>query len=274
MFSDMNTYQRILYRVFMTCRMEISKAGFQRGLHMRYPWPGKLSMVKGIIALLLLGGVGCGPVSTQPAGQTLPSATTAETTPATPLPDPTGEALVPAGWATHTSQRCEYAISYPAEMQVTDQNPYSQILGFKLANPEEGARNFIYVSVIVPEIQSMVRQGVYNYDVYNYDPAQTEILLSMQEGESKSVSEIQDVAAWFTYQRKPDTLISGHAAQAYENVQPWEFPGGTKEIRYYLSLDGCMYLIGGYMDTTGSNQPGAITEGLFNQIVATIQLSP
>jgi hypothetical protein len=186
----------------------------------------------------------------------------------------TSEALIPAGWATHTSQQCEYAISYPPEMEVTDQNPYSKTFRFKQANPDEGARNFIYVSVIAPEIQDMVKQGTYNSDVYNYVPAQADMLLNMQVGESKSLAEVPNYEASFTYQRQPDTMISDQIAQTYENVQPWEFPGGTKEIRYYLSLDGCTYLIGGYMDTTGSNQPGAITEDLFHQIAATVQLIP
>ena len=45
-----------------------------------------------------------------------------------------------------------------------------------------------------------------------------------------------------------------------ENIQPWEFPPGTKEIRYYLQANGCTYLIGGYVDATGSNQPGLSTK--------------
>jgi hypothetical protein len=60
----------------------------------------------------------------------------------------------------------------------------------------------------------------------------------------------------------------------YANTQPWEFPAGTKEIRYYLKANGCTYLIGGYVDTTGSNQPGAINEELFNQVIATFRLTP
>jgi hypothetical protein len=209
-----------------------------------------------------------------PATPTTPSATESQAAPTTPLSTVTSEVLIPAGWATHNSRQCEYAISYPAEMQVTDQNPYSQTFGFKLANPDEGARNFIYVSVIPPEIQNMVKAGVYSNDVYNYDPAVAEILLNVQVGESKAVREFPNVEAGFTYLRKSDTSISGHTAQTYENVQPWEFPGGTKEIRYYLTLNKCTYLIGGYLDTTQSSQPGAITEELFNQIVATIQLIP
>ena len=187
-------------------------------------------------------------------------------------PTATSEAQMPAGWVTYSSQRCEYAISYPSEMQVTGETPYSRTFSFRLANPDDGARNFIYVSVIFPEIQSMVQGGVYNNDVYNYDPAEADTLLNMQVGESKAVRELANVESGFTYQRKPDTRISGQAAQTYENLQPWEFPDGTKEIRHYMSQDGCTFLIGGYLDATRSNQPGAITEELFNQIVATIQL--
>jgi len=191
--------------------------------------------------------------------------------PTMPLPT-TSEALIPAGWATHTaSQQCGYAISHPSEMLAHAENPHSETLVFNLDNPEEGARNFIYISVITPEVKA----GVYtNGDVYNYDPAESEILLNMRVGESKSTREFPNVESGFTYERKPDTLISGYAAQTYENVQPWEFPDGTKEIRYYLSLNGCTYLFGSYLDTTQSDQPGAITEELFNQIVATFQVAP
>lgn len=200
----------------------------------------------------------------------LPSSTEA---PAAPLPA-TSETLIPAGWATHTSQQCEYAISYPSEMQVQSQTPYSDLLVFDLSNSSEGARNFVYVSVIVPEIKRLAERGVYNHDVYNYDPAVTEILLNIQVGESKPVHASQNVASGFTYKRQPNTIINGHVAQTYENAQPWEFPVGTKEIRYYLSLNDCIYLIGGYVGTTGSNQLGAISEELFHQIVATIQVIP
>jgi hypothetical protein len=108
--------------------------------------------------------------------------------------------------------------------------------------------------------------------IYNYNPRETDMLLNMRVGESKALRDIADVAPWFTYERKPDATIGGHDAQAYVNTQPWEFPEGTKEIRYYLLLDGCTYMIGGYLDALGLNETGAINEELFNQIVATIQL--
>lgn len=190
------------------------------------------------------------------------------------IPSEGDEMPILAGWTTYTSpsQQCGYSISYPSEMQVSEQTPYSQLFGFPLTDSDAGARNFVYVSVITPEIQNMVKQGLYEHDVYNYDPAVTEILLAMQVGESKSVHQAPGVESGFTFERKPDAQIGGHTAQAYENLRPWEFPSGTKEIRYYLSLGGCTYLIGGYMDTTQSSQPGAITEDLFHQIIATVQM--
>lgn len=221
-----------------------------------------------ILGILLFSG--CNQASSLPT----PSATEPQPAPASPLSTATGEALIPAGWVTYASQKGEYSISYPSEMRVTEQGLYSQTFIFNLANPDEGARNFIYVSVIAREIQDLVKQGVYNHDVYNYDPSETDVLLNMQVGESKSLHEGVNVKSGFTFQRQPDTMISVHNARTYERIQPWEFPIGTKEIRYYLSFNGSTYLIGGYLDTTGSNQAGAITEDLFQQIVATVRLMP
>lgn len=236
---------------------------------MRNPWPRKLIKALSIMGLLLAVSVGCSPVRTQPSEQPATNITEPQAMSTTPLPTATSEATIPVGWETYTSQRCEYTISYPTEMQVTNNGLHSRIIGFDFPDSDQGARNFGYISVIPTDLQLTADEGA-----YNYDPAVTEILLSMQIGESKPVHQDQNTAPWFTYQRQPDTPISGHAAQTYENVQPWEFPAGTKEIRYYLSLNGCTYLIGGYMDTTGSNQPGVITEEIFKQIVATIQLIP
>ena len=109
-------------------------------------------------------------------------------------------------------------------------------------------------------------------EVYNYDPAAAETLLNLQVGEGKSLHDNPNVAQGFTYTRLPDTTLSNQAAQTYENTQPWEFPAGTKEIRYLLQANGCTYLIGGYMDTTGSAQPGAMNEDRFNQIITTFRI--
>jgi len=223
----------------------------------------------GISSIVLVAFViaGCAPtVSVPAAAATEPQAAPASTAAA--------EAPIPAGWGTYTSQRCEYAISHPAEMQVTEETPYSGTLAFKPAEGAEAVGNFLYVSVITPEIQQRAAAGAYSAEVYNYDPAETQTLLRMQVGESKPVRELPSPATAITYERKPDATIDGHAAQAYENLQPWEFPAGTKEIRYYVSLDGCIYLIGGYVGAAQSGQPGTVTEELFNQVIATVKLMP
>jgi len=192
------------------------------------------------------------------------------------VPAETSQAPIPVTWVTYTSanQQCGYAISYSPEIQASEQTTYSQIFGVKLPDSDAGTPNFIYMSVVTPEIQKMIEDGIYNHDVYNYNPVATEILLSMQLGESQSVHPAPAMETGFTFERKQDTQISGHTAQTYENLRPWEFPDGTKEIRYFLSLDRCTYLIGGIVDITESNQPGAITESLFRQIIATVQMMP
>jgi len=192
------------------------------------------------------------------------------------IPTENGQEPVPASWVTYNSsnQQCGYGIIYPPEMQVTEQTPYSQTFSFKLPDPDAVNTNFIYVSVVTPEIQKMVEDGTYNHDVYNYDPTVIETLLAMQSGESKSIHLSPDMEKWFTFERKPDTDIKGYTTQTYENLLPWEFPDGTKETRYILSSEGCTYLIGGFVDITPSDQLGEITESLFQQIMATVQLAP
>lgn len=197
----------------------------------------------------------------------------------TPIPEQQASPTIPVPTVVPTvitetptsAPQCAFTISTPPGMYLTNEDPHSEIYAVFLENPEAGARNFVYVSMISPEIQNMVKAGTYQNEVYNYDPKIAETLLGMAVGENITLS---DLRTGFTYERKPDTQISGYNAQAYENLQPWEFPVGTKEIRYYVSLDACMYQIGGYVDTTESDQPGSISEVLFNEIVATIQFVP
>jgi hypothetical protein len=219
----------------------------------------------GLVVLgLFFGGVaGCAQVGTPPVALATPTLVS------TPSPAAPAEATLPSGWETDTSQgQCGYAISHPADMQGTSQGTYSWTLGATSSEPSGPIPNFVYVSVIPDGFQG--QPG----DIYNYDPAEVETLLSMQVGESKSLHADLNTASSFTYTRLPDRTLSDRSAQAYENNQPWEFPAGTKEIRYYLKGNGCTYLVGGYMDTLGSDQTGAMDPDLFDQIVSTFRLSP
>jgi hypothetical protein len=156
-------------------------------------------------------------------------------------------------------------------MDGTSQATNSWSLSHTTTEPSGLDPNFIYVSVIPDDFQEGA--GI----IYNYDPAATERLLNMQVGESGSLYDdpnLADMAPWFTYTRLPDTTLSNQTAQTYENTQPWEFPLGTKEIRYYLQANGCTYLIGGYISTVGSGEPRAISQELFEEIIATFQVNP
>jgi hypothetical protein len=241
----------------------------------RNSWTGQLG-VKLVIRSLLVGiVVGCAPQATQPVDLTTPTLLVEATQPVD-LPTPTVqvEATLPSGWGTYTNQgQCGFAISHPADMEMDGESngTYSWILRHAITEPTGIDPNFVYISVIPSDFQGGV--GV----IYNYDPATTETLLSMQVGESRLLYDdpnLANFAPWYTYTRLPDTTLSNQTAQAYENTQPGEFPLGTKEIRYYLQANGCTYLIGGYMATVDSGEPRAISQELFDEIIPTFQLNP
>ena len=239
----------------------------------RDSWTRQLGVRLVLLSLLFAVAAGCAPAATQPVDQAISTSLieatqTIEQATQTPLI----EATVPSGWETYTSEgQCGYTISHPAGMEGTSQAMYSWTLTHAITEPTGIDPNFVYVSVIPGDFQG--GPGV----IYNYDPAATERLLNMQVGESGSLYDdpnLADMAPWFTYTRLPDTTLSGQTAQTYENTQPWEFPPGTKEIRYYLQANGCTYLFGGYMTTADSGEPRAISQELFDDIIATFQVNP
>ena len=229
----------------------------------RNSWTSQISVRLVLLSLVFGGVVGCAPRGTQPVA--LP-------TPTLPIEATPVEVTLPSGWETYTNdEQCGYAISHPADMEGTSQATNSWSLTHIATEPIGLDPNFVYVSVIPGDFQG--GPGV----IYNYDPAATERLMNMQVGESRSLYDdpnLADMAPWFTYTRLPDTTLSNQTAQTYENTQPWEFPLGTKEIRYYLQANGCTYLIGGYMATVGSGEPRAISQELFEEIIATFQVNP
>jgi hypothetical protein len=213
----------------------------------------RMQIVKSLLALSVLVAVaGCAPQSTA--------------APALPAPTPT---LFP-GWEHYSrdpAAQCGYVIDHPADLEGAGQGTYSWILNRTTTDSAEPFPNFIYVSVIPNNLESPEPGAIYNYDA-----GQVQTLLSMPVGEMRSLREDPNLASSFTYTRLPDVTLGGQAAQAYENTQPWEFPPSTKEIRYTLQADGCTFLVGGYLSTVGTGQPGAIDEDLFRQIIETFRL--
>ena len=154
----------------------------------------------------------------------------------------------------------------PARQEGTASGDYSWTLSVKSTDPSGLARNFIYVSVIPAGFQS---QGG---EIYNYNTPEADLLLNMEVGESGSLHGGDDPQDGFTFTRQPDVVLDDLTVKVYRNVRPWEFPEGTQELRYYVQTDTATYLLGGYIDSTGTNPPGAITEALFHQIIATCRL--
>jgi hypothetical protein len=206
-----------------------------------------------LFSILFAGLVGCTPAST----------------PSPVPPTPT----LPPGWETYSARvdqdQCGYAINHPSDMDVAGQGEHSWILSYTATEPGSPIPNFVYISVIPDDFQND-EAGI----IYNYDPGETQTLLNMQVAESRSLREDPILEAWFTYTRLSDTRLGNQAAKTYENTQPWEFPLGTKEIRYYVQANNCTYLIGGYIATVGSGQTGAIDEELFEQIITSFRLRP
>jgi len=219
-----------------------------------------------LFSILWIAAAGCAPASTQPAEPPIEQPTELPTEQS--AQPPTVSPALPSGWETYTNtEQCGYAISHPSDMDGASQGMYSWSLSVSATEPSGPVPNFIFISVIPDGFQN--EPGA----IYNYDPVDTETLLNMQIGESKSLRENLNIVEGFTYTRLPDGTLSNQTAQTYENTRPWEFPPGTKEIRYYLKANGCTYLIGGYFATVGSDQPGEIDEALFDQILATFRLA-
>jgi hypothetical protein len=232
--------------------------------HVRESWTRQLGVRPVLLSLLFAVVAGCAPAGTQPVNLPTP------TLPSIPSPTIPLEVTLPSDWETYTNPgQCGFAINHRSDMDITSQGMYSWNLS-PTATTEPGlVPNFVYISVIPDDFQSS-ESGV----IYNYDPAETQTLLNMPVGESKSLRDDPNLAPSFTYTRLPDVTLGNQAAQAYENTQPWEFPSGTKEIRYYLKANSCTYLVGGYVDTVGSGQPGSINEDLFDEIIAAFQVNP
>lgn len=201
-----------------------------------------------LLSFVLAGLLGCDRQSTPP--------------PISPTPT-----LIP-GWERYTHPGpCSYVIDHASSMDIANQGTYGRIVSSPSMEPGAPVPNFIYLSVIPDDFPPGGDEII-----YNYDPGETQTLLDLQVGESRTLREDPTLADWFTYTRLPDAALNRQPAQAYENTQPWEFPPGTEEIRYYLKSDGCTYLIGGYLATVGSGQAGWIDEELFDQILATFRL--
>ena len=138
-----------------------------------------------VLLSLLFGGVaGCAQVGTQPVDLATPTATA----PSIPSPTEAVEATLPRCPRDGRPTPARDNAATPSATQQTWTAParrlHSWILTYTATEPSGPVPNFVYISVIPGDFQSG-RQGV----IYNYDPAETETLLNMQVGESRSFRE-------------------------------------------------------------------------------------
>jgi hypothetical protein len=164
-----------------------------------------------------------------------------------PTVAPAGKVTIPDGWKTYNSETLKYSISYPESYNVEANGENSIIIQKPLKTPSVGPANFVYVSVVT--------EDKYENDgaVYNFNDDDYEKLMDLDIGDSVSfaASDQPELSKWFTYNRIEDTVIDGQPTRRFENKSPWEFPPGTKEVRYIFEDDGVIYVLGYYYGGDG-----------------------
>lgn len=151
---------------------------------------------------------------------------TEETTFPSPVNNPdetSGLVFTPEGWSLFSDGPLSFSINYPAEMQF-ERNGDNSVLF------ENTTTNFVYVSVVSEENRDSNDGSVYNYSAMDYEQLQ-----SLAVGEEIN-----------SYTRLPDAQIAGRTAKVYQNTSPWEFPNDTTEVRYLVSDEGDLYILGYY----------------------------
>lgn len=167
-------------------------------------------------------------------------------------PVPTESQDISDNWNVYFSF-LRYKISYPDGYVIQPNGDYSIWIFKPLDEPGAGPFNFIYVSLVQPNMIDNEGQ------IYNYNPTQFKKLQGLKVGESISLGDTQppnpNLDKWFTYTRVDDAEIDGHIAKRFENNNPWEFPGGTTEVRYIFESGGYIYILGYYYSGKGVTNP-------------------
>lgn len=169
-----------------------------------------------------------------------------------PTSDPT------ANWKTYTNNQYGFSISFPSDFEINKQADNQSFIIERILNRPGKNSNFLYITIITTG-QNMIKNNI-----YAYDPKETNILLDMQIGVSKSIRPKDLLSKFWTYRRIQDVSIDGLQARSFENNNPWEFPPGTIERKMYLTKGNMMYIIGFLYGKD-------LSENFFNQILSTFK---
>ncbi|MBN1169012.1 hypothetical protein JXA63_03930 [Candidatus Woesebacteria bacterium] len=175
---------------------------------------------------------------------------------------------IPDDWRTYESE-LGYRIKMPTNMLVnTDVGEASVHLVPNVESGEFGTKNYVYISVVNREkIKDSNR-------VYNYNYEQFKNLMNINAGSTQSIiSKVNNVpgySEWFIYERLPNTLINGREARVFLNTKPWEFPLGVNELRFVITTDENLYIIGAYYN--GDVSYATLTKKDVEKIISTFKI--
>lgn len=144
----------------------------------------------------------------------------------------------PHGWIQTEMRHLGMIINHPQNLKLQPLSTNSVMLLDELKQSPVGPINYIYFSYI-PSLDSTTA-------IYNLNPIAFKQLLTLDVGESSDLSFGTGQAEWYTYTRKNNERIGNHVAFVFVNQKPWEFPGGTEEIRYIVANNQSYYLLGAY----------------------------
>lgn len=155
----------------------------------------------------------------------------------------------------YTNTELGFSIKMPENYKVVNEGKYSirimpdvEVLGM-------GPTNFIYVSVVKPEMKNSLGE------VYNYNSEQFKDLIALENvGDSVDLSKESPLgmSQWFTYSIVAIEDIDNGKVKNFQNLKPWEFPSGTTENRFVYGTEKNIYILGYYTGGEGIQENSAV----------------
>ncbi|OGM28904.1 hypothetical protein A2801_03010 [Candidatus Woesebacteria bacterium RIFCSPHIGHO2_01_FULL_41_10] len=160
-----------------------------------------------------------------------------------PLPVPSENPEDSVLKPNYTDPDFGYTLYIPKGMIIEKQSIYSTLFYPKDQSQSQGPANFIYISVVTPDMRDSVGE------VYNYNPSDFEKLTGLEAlGDSVNLAfdDNPDLGQWFTYTIADEVNIDTGRVKIFENTKPWEFPAGTTENRFIYGTAENIYILGYY----------------------------
>lgn len=191
-------------------------------------------MQKGFLIIWILAGILLGGVILFAAIKLKPLSTPPSQSNATPTPSQIDET---ADWKIYTNEHYRFTFKYPSEFLVNEgaaKNTVTIEKEYKSQTEAPAWPSFVYISTIPDNFTGGAGE------IYIYVPKETTILLNMQVGETRVVTE----GGYGTYKRLQDIVVDGISAKVFENNQPFETIKGTLERRVYVHKGKSTYMMG------------------------------